>query len=161
MPPSLAISRRRVDAEFPDAELNTLAGSVNKLVETVDRGIAETGAVLAALAQTDLTQRVNGDYRGRLRRAEGRHQRGGRQAQRDRRPAQATPRGALKTATGEILSGANDLSERTTKQAATIEETSAAMEQLAATVLQNASGPRTPAPAAETVTQDRRRGRRR
>ena len=41
----------------------------------------------------------------------------------------------LKTATGEILSGANDLSERTTKQAATIEETSAAMEQLATTVL--------------------------
>jgi methyl-accepting chemotaxis protein len=40
----------------------------------------------------------------------------------------------LKTATGEILAGANDLSERTTKQAATIEETSAAMEQLAHTV---------------------------
>ena len=50
-----------------------------------------------------------------------------------------TSRG-LKTATGEILSGANDLSERTTKQAATIEETSAAMEQLATTVLQNAFG---------------------
>ncbi|HTM79101.1 MAG TPA: methyl-accepting chemotaxis protein, partial [Devosia sp.] len=45
---------------------------------------------------------------------------------------------ALKTATGEILSGANDLSERTTKQAATIEETSAAMEQLASTVADNA-----------------------
>ncbi len=45
---------------------------------------------------------------------------------------------ALKTATSEILSGANDLSERTTKQAATIEETSAAMEELAATVVQNA-----------------------
>jgi methyl-accepting chemotaxis protein len=43
----------------------------------------------------------------------------------------------LRTATGEILSGANDLSERTTKQAATIEETSAAMEQLAQTVLAN------------------------
>ena len=48
-----------------------------------------------------------------------------------------TSRG-VKTATGEILSGANDLSERTTKQAATIEETSAAMEQLANTVMQNA-----------------------
>ena len=48
-----------------------------------------------------------------------------------------TSRG-LKTATGEILSGANDLSERTTKQAATIEETSAAMEQLANTVMENA-----------------------
>jgi methyl-accepting chemotaxis protein len=45
---------------------------------------------------------------------------------------------SLKTATGEILSGANDLSERTTKQAATIEETTATMEQLAGTVMQNA-----------------------
>jgi methyl-accepting chemotaxis protein len=51
---------------------------------------------------------------------------------------QSTSRG-LKTATSEILSGANDLSERTTRQAATIEETSAAMEQLAATVTENAS----------------------
>ena len=42
-----------------------------------------------------------------------------------------------KTATSEILSGANDLSERTTKQAATIEQTSAAMEQLANTVHDN------------------------
>jgi methyl-accepting chemotaxis protein len=45
---------------------------------------------------------------------------------------------SLKTATGEILSGANDLSERTTRQAATIEETAAAMEQLAQTVARNA-----------------------
>ena len=45
---------------------------------------------------------------------------------------------SLKSATGEILAGANDLSERTTRQAATIEETSAAMEQLAETVLENA-----------------------
>lgn len=44
---------------------------------------------------------------------------------------------SLKTATGEILSGANDLSERTTRQAAAIEETSAAMEQLATTVIDN------------------------
>jgi methyl-accepting chemotaxis protein len=46
---------------------------------------------------------------------------------------------SLKTATGEILSGANDLSERTTRQAATIEETSASMEELAATVSENAT----------------------
>ncbi|WP_375450762.1 methyl-accepting chemotaxis protein [uncultured Devosia sp.] len=45
---------------------------------------------------------------------------------------------SLKIATGEILSGANDLSERTTRQAATIEETAAVMEQLAATVARNA-----------------------
>ncbi|MGV3491294.1 MAG: methyl-accepting chemotaxis protein [Devosia sp.] len=50
---------------------------------------------------------------------------------------QSTSR-SLKTATGEILSGANDLSERTTRQAATIEQTSASMEELAATVAENA-----------------------
>jgi len=46
--------------------------------------------------------------------------------------------GALKTATSEILSGANDLSERTTRQAATIEETSASIEQLSGVVVENA-----------------------
>lgn len=44
----------------------------------------------------------------------------------------------LRLATTEILSGANDLAERTTRQAATIEETSAAMEQLSTTVADNA-----------------------
>ena len=122
----------------PRRELNGLAGSVNNLVETVDRGIGETGEVLAALAQTDLTQRVEGDYQGAFAQLQDRHQCGGRQADRDRRRSCKDTSRALKTATGEILSGANDLSERTTKQAATIEETSAAMEQLAATVLENA-----------------------
>jgi len=46
--------------------------------------------------------------------------------------------GSLKIATAEILTGANDLSQRTTRQAATIEETSAAVEQLASTVADNA-----------------------
>ncbi len=46
--------------------------------------------------------------------------------------------GALRLATGEILTGANDLSERTTKQAATIEQTTAAVEQLANAVKANA-----------------------
>ncbi len=50
---------------------------------------------------------------------------------------QSTSR-SLKVATGEILAGANDLSERTTRQAATLEETSATMEQLAHNVGENA-----------------------
>src|SRR5690606_12902146 len=55
---------QRVTAEFPDAELNSLASSVNALVETVDRGLGETGDVLSALAATDLTLRVRGEYEG-------------------------------------------------------------------------------------------------
>jgi len=44
---------------------------------------------------------------------------------------------SLKTATGEILMGANDLSQRTTQQAAAVEETSAALEQLTGIVEEN------------------------
>jgi len=45
---------------------------------------------------------------------------------------------ALRGATGEILAGANDLAERTTRQAAAVEETSAAIEQLSNGVATNA-----------------------
>jgi methyl-accepting chemotaxis protein len=65
---------------------------------------------------------------------------------------------SIKTATGEILSGANDLSERTTKQAATIEETSAAMEQLAHTVLQNADRARDANADAQLVSRTAEEG---
>jgi len=44
----------------------------------------------------------------------------------------------LRTATGEILSGANDLSARTSRQAATIEQTSAIIARLAGAVVENA-----------------------
>ncbi len=60
---------------------------------------------------------------------------------------------ALKTATGEILSGANDLSQRTTKQAATIEETSAAMEQLSHIVVENAERANAASVKAQAVSQ--------
>ncbi|WDR00353.1 methyl-accepting chemotaxis protein [Devosia sp. J2-20] len=143
---------KRVHADFPDAELNNLASSVNSLVETVDRGIDETGDVLASLADTNLTQRVKGDYKGAFAKL------------RDNTNAVAdkltdivgqlrhTSRG-VRSATGEILAGANDLSERTTKQAATIEETSATMEQLASTVLESAKKAEEASVKSKTVSQ--------
>ncbi len=148
---------KRVDAEFPDAELNNLAGSVNNLVATVDRGVGETGYVLSALAETDLTQRVKGDYEGAFAKLKN-----DTNAVADKLTEIVgqlrDTSGALKTATGEILSGANDLSERTTKQAATIEETSAAMEQLANTVRQNAQQADEAASKSQSVSQTAEQG---
>ena len=128
---------KRVETEFSDDELNGLARGVNNLVETVDRGLGEVGRVLTALAATDLTKRMEGQYSGSFAKLMS-----------DTNSVADTltdvvtrlkyTSGTLKTATGEILSGANDLSERTTKQAATIEQTSAAVDQLATTVMQNA-----------------------
>ena len=148
---------KRVRAEFPDRELNVIAASVNNLVETVDRGLTETGRVLSALANTDLTHRVSGEYQGAFE-----------QLKTDTNAVaerladivgrlRETSRG-LKTATGEILAGANDLSERTTKQAATIEETSATMEQLASTVLENAQRAKDASTGAALVTRTAEEG---
>ncbi len=143
---------RRVDASFPDEELNVLARGINALLDTVNAGLRETGEVLSALAEADLGHRMQGDYRGAFAQL-----RDDTNAVADRLTEivgqlQATSR-ALKTATGEILSGANDLSERTTRQAATIEETSAAMEQLARTVLSNADRAREASESAGSVTR--------
>jgi methyl-accepting chemotaxis protein len=142
---------RRMDVKLKDADLMGVATNVNQLVETVDRGITETGTVLAALARTDLTKRVEGDYKGAFAKLKDntnsvidslsgvvgqiRH-----------------TSTALKTATGEILAGANDLAERTTRQAAAIEETSAAMEQLAMTVSDNAKRADTASGKAQAVS---------
>jgi methyl-accepting chemotaxis protein len=129
---------KRVRAEFPDQELNVLARSVNNLVETVDRGLDETGHVLAALAETDLTHRVEGEYEGAFAKLKDDTNRVADKLTDIVMQLRGTSR-SLKTATGELLTGANDLSNRTTKQAATIEETSATMDQLAATVHDNAA----------------------
>ncbi|QJR20733.1 HAMP domain-containing protein [Pelagibacterium halotolerans] len=127
----------RIDVRYEDPELEGFAQSVNMVMETVDRGLSETGQVLSAMADADLSLRVNGAYEGAFA-----------QLKDDTNAMAETFAGivgrlkdtsrALKTATGEILSGANDLSERTTRQAATIEETSASMEQLAVAVNGNA-----------------------
>ncbi|MBE7733920.1 methyl-accepting chemotaxis protein [Devosia faecipullorum] len=128
----------RADTALPDAELARLAENVNELLATVERGIGETGTVLAALAKADLSLRVTGDYKGAFGRLKADTNGVAEQLGEIVTQLRDTS-GALRTATGEILSGANDLSERTTRQATTIEQTSASMEQLRNVVADNAS----------------------
>jgi len=148
---------KRVSAEFPDPELNALASSVNNLVQTVDNGLDETSQVLGALANTDLTRRMEGQYQGAFATLKSDIN-----AVADKLVEVVSQlrqtSGALKTATNEILAGANDLSERTTKQAATIEETSAAMEQLAVTVVDNAAKADEASRKANAVSQSAEEG---
>jgi methyl-accepting chemotaxis protein len=128
---------RRVDTGFDDGELREVAGAVNDLVSVVDNGLTETSGVLGALARAELDQRVRGDYRGAFGQLKTDTNAVAERLSEIVGQLRHTS-AALKTATGEILAGANDLSERTTRQAATIEETSAAMEQLASTVSESA-----------------------
>jgi len=141
----------RVQANFADSELNSLAVTVNELLEMVGKAIAETDEVLAALAKADLTRRVSGPYEGAFARLKDNTNTVAETLGGIVGRLRGTSQG-LRTATGEILAGANDLSERTTKQAATIEETSAAMEQLSLTVIQNAERAGSASDNAQAVT---------
>jgi methyl-accepting chemotaxis protein len=143
---------RRVTTDFPDAELNSLADSVNNLVETVDRGLNETGEVLSALANADLTRRVVGDYEGAFGRLRDDTNNVCDTLSETMQSLRHTSR-TLKTATTEMLSGANDLNERTSKQGQTIEETSTAMGQLASTVSDNARRAEAASAKARAVSQ--------
>ena len=127
----------RVSSDFADADIERIAQDFNGLMDTVSKGLNDAGDVLAALAEADLTRRMEGDYEGEFARLKDSTNTVAEKLTEIIGQLKKTSFD-LKTATGEILSGANDLSERTTKQAATIEETSAAMEQLATTVLANA-----------------------
>ncbi|MEO8685055.1 MAG: cache domain-containing protein, partial [Devosia sp.] len=143
---------RRVDVSFPDSELNSLATSINSLVSNFNRGVMETGQVLGAIAEADLRQRIRGDYAGAFAQLKTSTNAVAEKLTQIVAQLRVTSSG-LKIAAGEISSGSVELSERTTRQAAAIEETSAAMEQVASTVLQNARLASDASSSAATMTQ--------
>jgi methyl-accepting chemotaxis protein len=128
---------KQISERFEDPALDQVAANMNTMLWSTNTALTEAGQVLSALANTDLTQRMEGEYRGAFASL-----RDDTNAVSDRLEEMVLSlrrtSSSLKVATGEILAGANDLAERTTKQAAAIEETSAAMEQLADTIKQNA-----------------------
>lgn len=143
---------QRIETARFTGEYLELIGSMNTLLETVAGPIEEAGTVLNALARTDLTVRMRGTYSG----AFARLQQDANSLAENISGVLGELRGtarALKTATGDILSGSNDLADRTTRQAAAIEETSAAMEQLANTVVENAKRAETASARARSVSQ--------
>ena len=143
---------RRVPTTFPDPELNALALSVNELVEAVGKGLGETADVLAAFAKCDFSVHMSADQVGAFTRLRDDTNAVSRNLTDVISRLQQTS-GSLRTATTEILAGANDLADRTTRQAATIEQTSAAMETLANMIGLNARGAADAGVQSQTVSQ--------
>ena len=103
----------------------------------VERTVELTGKTLKKLAEGDLRSRISDAFEPEFERIKLDTNAVAERFEEIIVTLRTTSR-SLRVATGELLSGANDLSERTTRQAATIEETSAAMEQLMHTVTENA-----------------------
>jgi|GEM_PF-3086817 len=123
----------RVDADFSDERLTRLANNLNELVSTVETGLGQTSHVLAALADSDLTQRVDGSFKGAFAKLKDDTNRVAENFSgiiSNLREASAS----VKSASSEIQSSSSKLSQRTETQAASVEETAAAVEEITATV---------------------------
>jgi methyl-accepting chemotaxis protein len=127
----------RIDESAATDDLRDFVASLNSVMTTVEQGVDETGAVLDGLSNADLSRRVEGQYEGVFERLKLSTNTALDKFSEVVQRLQATSR-ALKTATGEMLAGSNELSSRTTREAATIEETAAAMEQLSSAVASTA-----------------------
>ncbi|MFK7870808.1 MAG: methyl-accepting chemotaxis protein [Roseobacter sp.] len=126
---------QRVDVSFDDEELSALAKNVNKLVTSVDHGIEVTGQALQRVADGDLTELMQGDFKGAFQNLQNNTN---------------NMIGALKELIGDIsgstanLSASSNelrdtsdaLSKQAEQNAASLEETSAALEELTASIKQ-------------------------
>lgn len=124
---------KRISKDYDNADLNRFAAQVNELVTSVDRGVAETRRVIAALAEGDLTENMRGEFQG----AFGDLQQNVNATMANLRSVLGEVRAAIDTingGAGEMRMASGDLSKRTEQQAASLEETSSALEEITAAV---------------------------
>ncbi|HEY4556095.1 MAG TPA: HAMP domain-containing protein [Lysobacter sp.] len=132
---------RRGDATRFEFVYRDIVEGMNQLMATADHGMAEVGGLLAAVADGDLSRRVEVQLPGQF---------GVLAANANRTVDQLTQivseirdsSDSINAAAGEIAAGNNDLSQRTEQQAAALEETASSMEELTSTVRQNAENAR-------------------
>ncbi|MBX2868621.1 MAG: hypothetical protein KTR18_08095 [Acidiferrobacterales bacterium] len=128
---------KRIRLEGKTGFFESLSIGVNQLVDIAQRVTQDTGKILGAIASGDLTQSIDGEYKGSFG-----------QLKQDANASvakltsvvskmQATA-GSVKTGADEISQGNTDLSQRTEEQAASLEETASSMEHMTSTVRQNA-----------------------
>ncbi|MGO4404093.1 methyl-accepting chemotaxis protein [Bosea sp. RAF48] len=129
---------QRVAAQFADAELNALAGSVNTLLETVRTGLSETCEVLAELSAGHLSARIEGLYQGAFAELKD-----GTNALADEFESTlarlAETVSAVRSATSEILDGVTDLAERTSEESNAVSMATNQLGAFAGTVKKTAS----------------------
>lgn len=132
---------RRLDLAGKEGFHRQLSEGINQLMEVSVNGMGEVVRVLGALAQGDLTERIDADFQGMFgQMKEDANQTSLRLKEIIGQIREAV--GAIDTAAKEIAIGNTDLSQRTEEQAANLEETASSMEQLTSTVRQNADNAR-------------------
>jgi methyl-accepting chemotaxis protein len=132
---------RRLELEGKSGFYRRVSEGLNKLMAEVSLGLEDVGRVLNAIAQGQLTERVDAEYEGTFGRlADDTNTTVSRLQEVVGRIKEATE--AINQAAREIAQGNSDLSSRTEEQASSLEQTASSMEEINATVKQNAENAR-------------------
>ena len=128
---------KRVPVEGKSGFMLNLASAMNALCENTAEAMQDLIGMLSALADGDLTKRINADYQGMFGQLKNdantmAERIGATIAEIKASAAEVT------NASAEISTSTTDLSQRTEEQAASLEETSASMEEISSTVKKNA-----------------------
>jgi methyl-accepting chemotaxis protein len=128
---------RRISLEGKTSSLSKTGEAVNSLCGIVATALDDLIRMLGALAEGDLTQRIDNEYQGAL----GTLKKDA-NTMAERIGATITDimsaAREVTNASAEIATSTTDLSQRTEEQAASLEETSASMEEISSTVKKNA-----------------------
>jgi methyl-accepting chemotaxis protein len=127
---------RRIDKDYQDANLNRFAANINELLGSVETGVSETNRVIGSLAANDLSQEMNGQFRGVFAELQANVNK----SLQSLRQTMSDIRGRtdlINDNTYQLTSATNDLSKRTEQQAAALEETSAALDEITVVVRQS------------------------
>jgi len=132
---------RRIGEQGKSGHALTVARGINGMLGQIQGAIEAIQGVLGALAQGDLTRKVEVKLQGSFgEMARDANETVDRLADIVGRIQAAVE--VIATAAGEIASGNSDLAGRTEQQAANLEETASSMEELTSTVQQNAASAR-------------------
>ncbi|GEM_PF-4043390 len=155
---SLGDFSQRVETAGFDGIMASMGTGMNSLLQTVDRGLSDTVGIMAALAEGDLSKRMDGDYQGSFLQLKNDVNRMAQQLCNIVGQISGATGSVRNTAT-QIDEGASELSARAESQAASLQETAAAMEEIAATVKTNAENAFEANALAETTSAQAEKGR--
>jgi methyl-accepting chemotaxis protein len=124
-----------------DGLYRSLGAGMNELIRVMTNVTDELGIMFEAMAQGDLSNRIETDFQGKLGDLKNHANRTATQLATIVANIQETAR-EVDNAASEINAGTEDLASRTEQAASNIEETAASSEEMAATVKQNADNAR-------------------
>ena len=125
----------RVEAKFDDETLTTLAKNINELMHAVDTGLGAAGQAMSRIADGDLSQEMDGNFKG----AFSDLQNNTNLMIRSLKKLVGEIAGSSRTLTdssSNLNSTSSDLSKQAEQSAASLEETSAALDELSASLKQ-------------------------